>query len=119
MAALPTASRPRARCARASCAGGSAAALGLPEGDLAAIRRRNDAAPALRPLPRAEQDVATKAARAVGRHRHVADLDVEEAGSRSAAHSTTPPPTRSPIPIAKYELAPAWIRSGAQPKSLA
>src|SRR5215510_10112812 len=50
--------------------------LGLPEGDLPAIRGGDDAAPSLRALPRTEQDLAAEPLRPVGGGPHVPDLDV-------------------------------------------
>src|SRR5213594_113926 len=52
--------------------------LGLPEGDLAAGGRGDDAAPSRGPLARGEQHRGAEEARAVGRLADPADLDVRQ-----------------------------------------
>src|SRR6476661_6416749 len=56
----------------------AAVGLRLPEGDLATVRGRNDAAPALRPLARAEEHLTAQALGPVGCRAEVTDLDVGE-----------------------------------------
>ena len=80
------------------------AVLGLPEGDLAAVRSGDDAAPALRALARAEQHLAAQALGPIGGGADIGDLHVGQ-------------PER--LVGERYEPSPAWMRSGRQPKSLA